>query len=334
MLTRIALDAMGGDNAPDVVLEGAVLAARELKEGNIVLLVGPENIIKAGLEKYDDIASLPIEIMHAPEVVGMAEKPAAALKGKPKSSIHVGIEAVKSGYAQAFTSAGNTGAIMAVSQFRLGRIKGVARPTLASYYPTVKGFCILMDVGANVDCKPEHLVQFAQMGSVYASKVMGIKNPVIGLMNVGEEPGKGNAQAKEVSKALHEVENINFKGNIEGFDILPHNADVVVCDGFVGNILLKFGESLTHALGNLAGQVLTDQKRSPADQKAVMEVLGGIGARFNADNYGGAPLLGVKGNVTIGHGASSSLAIKQSVLGAIDMIENKIVSSIEETLSV
>ncbi|HYE57466.1 MAG TPA: phosphate acyltransferase, partial [Rhodothermales bacterium] len=193
MSVTVAVDAMGGDAAPGVVVEGAVAAARS---GTVrVALVGPEEVVKAELARHDT-AGLPLEVVHAPDVIEMGESPVLAVRGKPGSSVHVGLGLHRSGQAEALVSAGNTGAVMAASIFVLGRAPGVARPTLPGIYPTVKGRCLLLDVGSNVDCRPEHLVQFARMGAVYASRVMGISDPTVGLLNIGEEPGKGNEQAK------------------------------------------------------------------------------------------------------------------------------------------
>ena len=331
MPIRIALDAMGGDDAPAAVIDGVVAALRETGDRAQVLLVGPEATVRAELDRHD-ADGLPLDVLDAPEVIGMDEAPAAALKQKTRSSIHVGMGAHKAGRVDAFASAGNTGAVMAAALFILGRMEGVARPSLPGYFPTTEGLCIVMDVGANVDCKPEHLVQFARMGSVYVERVMRRAQPSVGLLNVGEEPGKGNEAVKATFKELEEAADLNFRGNVEGRDVLEHAADVVVCDGFVGNILLKFGESLTTAVARMIGAEMHRQQLSADEQALVGRVLGGVQRRFDYETYGGAPLLGVNGTVVIGHGSSSARAFKQMVLSTIDLVERDVTGSIASAL--
>ena len=331
MPIRIALDAMGGDDAPSAVIEGAVAALREARDRAEVLLFGPEATVRSELDRHDT-DGLPIGVVDAPEVIAMDESPSSALKRKPNSSIHLGLGAHKAGRVDGFASAGNTGAVMAASLFILGRMAGVARPSLPGYFPTTSGLCIVMDVGANVDCKPEHLVQFAQMGSVYVERVMNRTEPSVGLLNVGEEPGKGNEAVKAAYQALEETPSLNFRGNVEGRDVLDHAADVVVCDGFVGNILLKFGESLTTAVARMIGAEMQRQQLSPDEQALVGRVLGGVQRRFDYETYGGTPLLGVDGTVVIGHGSSSARAFKQMVLSTIDLVERDVTGSIASAL--
>ncbi len=314
-MNTVAVDAMGGDAAPAVVVDGAVVAAQ--KGGLRILLVGTEPLLRAHLARHaaagTDVAALPIEIVHADEVVGMGDAPGAAVKGKPKSSIHVGLGLHRDGRADAFVSAGNTGAVMAVSLVLLGRARGVARPTLAGFYPTIKGRCLLVDVGSNVDCKPEHLVQFARMGSTYLERVGHVAAPTVGLMNVGEEPGKGNEQAKETFELLSQTPGITFIGNIEGRDMMMHAADVVVTDGFVGNVLLKLGESLTVVIPELVRQAMHRLSMGEVERAAAARVFDEMKTPFDYQSVGGAPLLGVAGSVLIGHGSSSAVAVTRMI---------------------
>jgi glycerol-3-phosphate acyltransferase PlsX len=323
---------MGGDDAPAVVLEGSIQAAQKAGDRIELLLFGPEDVLREGLAKHDT-DGLPIRIVDAPEVIGMAESPVSAVKSKQRSSIHLGLGAHKQGHADAFVSAGNTGAVMAAALFILGRLPGVSRPTLMGYFPTTKGMCYLVDVGSNVDCKPEHLVQFAHMGSIYAQRVMKVDRPVIGLLNVGEEPGKGNEQVKETFDLLQQEGGLNFRGNIEGRDVLHHAADVVVCDGFVGNALLKFGESVPTAFTQMLRDEMQAQQLGPEQQQTIARVLGGVRERFNPDGYGGAPLLGIDGNVRIGHGSATPRAIEQMILAAADSVEHELRRHLAEAFS-
>jgi glycerol-3-phosphate acyltransferase PlsX len=330
MSIRIAVDAMGGDDAPDSVVEGVVRAVRESDERLRILLVGKEDELR---ERYEVLSSdLPIEIVHAPQVIGMDEPPAVAVKRKPESSIHTGLALHASGRANAFVSAGNTGAVMAASLFILGRVSGVQRPTLIGYYPTVRGTCIVLDVGANVDCKPEHLLQFAEMGSVYAKWFLQRPDPTVALLNIGEEPGKGNELSKDAYPLLEKSRTVRFLGNIEGRDIMQHAADVVVCDGFVGNIILKLGESVASVLPRLISDEMKRQEISERDQQMIARVVGGVRSAFDYEEYGGTPLLGINGTVMIGHGGSSPRAIRQLVMVAAQMAEANLSGSIAEAL--
>jgi len=230
--------------------------------------------------------------------------------------LHVGATLLSTGKVDAFASAGNTGAVMAIAYHVLGRIEGVLRPTVVGTFPSTKGNVVVLDVGTNVDCKADHLHQFAIMGSTYAHHVLGIERPSVGLLNVGEEPGKGNALTKEAYSVLAGDDEINFVGNLEGRDILAHAADVVVCDGFVGNVILKFGESVASALPHMLGGEMKRLKLNEADQEVVARVLSGVKRRFDYEQHGGAPMLGVKGNVVLGHGGSTAVAIENMVLAA------------------
>ena len=333
---------MGGDHAPAVVVEGAVRAARERPGQLRVLLFGPEAELRRALDAHA-AADLPIEVVDAPEVIGMAESPTAALKGKPASSIHRGLGAHKAGRADAFVSAGNTGAVMAAALRVCGRLPGVLRPSLPGYFPTTHGTCVVLDVGANVDCKPEHLVQFAQMGRIFASVAFHTPDPSVALVNVGEEPGKGTEAVKDAFERLGALAEqgdgetaggLRFTGNIEGRDLFRHGADVAVCDGFVGNVLLKLGESLTTVLPELIRREIERQGLSPDEAATVGRVLRGVMAPFDYENHGGAPLLGIDGTVLIGHGGSSARAIEQLIYSAAELAEERVTARIAEALAI
>ena len=326
---RIAIDAMGGDNAPAVVIEGAVQALQRASVPLHAVLFGREEAIQAELAAHDDLDEQQVTVVHAPEEIGMSEAPSSSVKNKTRSSIHLGLQAHKKGEVDAFVSAGNTGAIMGASLFILGRIPGVKRPTVIGFFPTRKGSCIVSDLGTNVDCKPTHLVQFAQMGAIYARYVYDRADPSVGLLNIGEEPGKGNEQSKATYELLQQADTINFGGNIEGSDIFHHAADVVICDGFVGNILLKFGESLIDVLTTATRNEIKRQELPAEQQQVVKGVLGQVIEGFDAEERGGAPLLGVDGHVLIGHGESSVRAIRQMILSAVDVAQEGIVRPIK-----
>lgn len=305
---------MGGDAAPGVVVEGAVQALRESDGDLQVLLVGQEASVRAELGRHE-ADGLPLQVVDAPEVIGMGEAPATALKAKPRSSIHIGLGAHRQGAADAFVSAGNTGAVMAAALFILGRLPGVARPALPGFFPATTGQTVLLvDVGANVDVRPEHLVQFGLMGQIYVERVLERENARVGLLNVGEEPGKGDELAKAAYPLLERAEGLRFIGNVEGRDVMHHAADVVVCDGFVGNVLLKFGESVTTVLPALIRAEVEALGLGGGETGPLLKrVLGSVMRRFSYEEFGGAPLLGVDGSVLIGHGGSSPRAIAQMI---------------------
>lgn len=333
MAIRIAVDAMGGDAAPAVTVDGAVRAARLHPSRLQVLLVGIEEAVRSELKKHD-ADGLAIEVIHAPEVIGMGEAPAAAVKTKQRSSIHVGLGAHKQGHADAFVSAGNTGAVMAGALFILGRLPNVARPAVIGFFPTPESYSIVLDIGTNVDCKPEHLAQFARMGAIYAEHVAGRPTPTVGLINIGEEPGKGNEQAKAAYQLLQEESGIHFVGNVEGRDILHHAADVVVCDGFVGNVMLKLGEGMATALVEMVRREMAAQRLSDSEMALVGRVLGAVKRRFDYEEYGGATLLGVDGNVLIGHGGSTPTAIQRMIEMAANVVEHGVRNSIAAAFGV
>jgi len=331
MTARIALDAMGGDRGPAVNIEGAVAAAREL--GLTILLVGNEEDLGRSLRRHST-NGLGITICHAPETVGMDESPSAALRKKKHSSIRVGLELVKKGEADAFISAGNTGAVMATAMITLGSLPGVERPAIALIVPTLRGQSILLDAGANADCKPRHLLQFAIMGDVYARQVMGKKSPTVGLLSIGEEESKGNELTREAFKELEEERSLNFTGNVEGREVFSGAADVIVCDGFTGNIALKISESAAEFFTVLLKEEL---------EKGLVGKLGALltrGAfrrfkkRVDYTEYGGAPLLGVGGICIISHGRSTAKAIKNAIRVAAECVENGVIEHIREGIAV
>ena len=331
MTTRVALDAMGGDRGPVVNIEGAVAAAREL--GLSVLLVGNEEELSRSLRRHST-NGLGITICHAPETVGMNESPSAALRKKKHSSIRVGLELVKRGEADAFISAGNTGAVMATAMVTLGSLPGVERPAIALIVPTLRGQSILLDAGANADCKPRHLLQFAIMGDIYARQVMGKKSPTVGLLSIGEEESKGNELTREAFKELEEERSLNFTGNVEGREVFSGAADVIVCDGFTGNIALKISESAAEFFTVLLKEEL---------EKGLVGKLGALltrGAfrrfkkRVDYTEYGGAPLLGVGGMCIIGHGRSTAKAIKNAIRVAAECVENNVIEHIRKGIAV
>jgi len=327
MATCIAVDAMGGDDAPEAVVEGAIRAIRHADASVEVILFGPEDVVRETVEAHDDVPD-GLHISDAPDVIGMGESPATAVKRKRNSSIHRGLGTVKQGGAHAFISAGNTGAVMAASMFILGRVEGVERPSIAGYFPNLKGSSLVLDVGSNVDCKPVHLEQFARMGTVFASEVMKIDEPSVGLLNIGEEPGKGNEQAKAAYERLVEADGIHFKGNVEGSDLLFYAADIILCDGFVGNILMKFGETMTTVLTDMTSQEMDRQGLGPDEQALVARVLGEVKKGFDPEDRGGAPLLGVDGNVLIGHGSSSPVTIEQLIHSAVELADENVPGAI------
>ena len=334
MPVRVAVDAMGGDHAPSVVIEGVLEATAEAGDRLAVLLVGRQAEVEAELDRAGGDRQR-IRVVDAPQVIGMGESPTTALKAKPQSSIHVGVGAVKQGKADAFASAGNTGAVMAAALFGLGRLPGVLRPALPGYLPTTSGTCVVLDVGANVEVRPEHLVQFARMGAVFGEFFLQTDTPTVGLINVGEEPGKGTDTVKEAYAtlaALGERGSLNFVGNIEGRDILQHGADVCVCDGFVGNVVLKLAESVATILPQMVKTEIGRQQLGAEPAQTVGGVLKGMLAPFDYQAFGGVPMLGIDGIVTIGHGGSSARAVKQMVLGTAGLVEQNLTARIARAL--
>jgi glycerol-3-phosphate acyltransferase PlsX len=334
---RIAVDAMGGDFAPASVVQGSLEAVRHRPEGLHVILVGPEDLIRGELEKLTGGGKFSwndglISLLHAPDIIDMHDSPTAALKAKKKSSIAVGLRQVHEGNAAAFVSAGNTGAVLSASTLILGRLPNVSRPTIGALIPTAKNPCLLVDAGANVDCKPRHLYEFGVMGSIYAGTMLGIPNPSIGLLNIGEEDSKGNTAAQEAYR-LFSGGQLRFVGNIEGRDVLSGNCDVIVCDGFVGNILMKFGESVP---GFLKSRFTQLAKKSVAHLLVALlarNSLRSVMKDLDYQEHGGVPVLGVQGVSIIGHGRSTPKAIMNMIFRAEDMAIRKVHQQIEESLS-
>ncbi|MCJ7856841.1 phosphate acyltransferase PlsX [Lachnospiraceae bacterium NSJ-143] len=324
---KIAVDAMGGDNAPFEIVKGAVEASAEF--GSNITLVGPEDKIIAELNKYAYDKSK-ISIVNAAEVITTDESPTNAIRRKKDSSIVVGLNLVKSGEAAAFVSAGSTGAVLTGGTFIIGRIKGIERPALGTCLPTTNGFTFLIDSGANVDCKASYLVQFAKMASVYVENVMGIVNPRVGLINIGAEKEKGNSLTKEVYELLEES-NLNFVGNIEPRDIPFGLADILVCDGFAGNTVLKFAEGLSSALlGIIKNEITSGFYKVPS--AFLIKPFKNIKKRFDSEEVGGAPFLGLKSLVVKAHGSSKAKGIKNAIKQCEIFVENDIVLKIEEKL--
>ncbi|MFA5104230.1 MAG: phosphate acyltransferase PlsX [Candidatus Margulisiibacteriota bacterium] len=323
-MIRIAVDAMGGDHAPEEVVKGA---EAYLKENDVtLLLVGNKDRI--GRLKKDPR----IEIVHCDEVIGMNESPVSAVKQKKNASINVAIELVMNKRADAVVSAGNTGAIMASALFKLGRIEGIERPAIATIFPNVHGGeFLLLDMGANVDCRPKHLEQFAQMGSVYAEHAMHIKNPRVGLLNIGAEIEKGNELTQE-SYPLIKEKNLNFIGNVEGGDIFTGKVDVVVCDGFVGNIVLKISESLSTLLFTLLKDEIKKDLMSKAGALLLKPAFRNFRKRIDYDEHGAAPLLGIDGIVFKAHGRARAKAIKSAIGVCVEAAKEDVVKSIRERI--
>src|SRR5213594_1393939 len=300
---------MGGDHGPAVIVEGAADAVREF--GASVILVGNRDAIERELARLN-AGNLGLEIRHASQVVEMAESPSQALRRKRDSSLRIAAELVRDGKASAFVSAGNTGAAMAISMFVIGVLRGVDRPAIAAVLPNLKKFTVLLDVGANVDPKPWHMFQFAVMGNVYARDILGLESPRVGLLSVGEEEGKGNELTKEAYEQLKES-SLNFVGNVEGRDIYNGRCDVVVTDGFTGNVALKISESLADMLGSMIKEELMRDARSKLGAKLAMPAFERFRRRIDYTEMGGAPLLGIDGAAIICHGASPVKAIKNAV---------------------
>ena len=330
-MIKIAVDAMGGDNAPSEIVKGAVEAVSE-RPDITVCLTGQEDIIKKELEKYT-YKKEQIEIVPASEVIETGEPPVNAIRKKKDSSIVVGMNLVKRGEADGFVSAGSSGAILVGGQVIVGRIKGVERPPLAPLIPTEKGFSLLIDCGANVDARPSHLVQFAQMGSIYMEHVMGVKRPRVAIVNIGAEEEKGNALVKETFPLLKECPGINFIGSIEAREIPHGGADVIVCEAFVGNVILKLYEGVGATMISLIKKGMMSSLRSKIGALLIKPALKSTLKSFDASQYGGAPLLGLKGLVVKTHGSSKANEVKNSIIQCIAFKEQAISEKIGQCLS-
>ena len=329
-LTSIALDAMGGDNAPAEIVKGAVEAI-EKEPSMKVFLVGVQEAVEKELIKYQYNKSQ-IEVVNASEVIETAEPPVNAIRKKKDSSMVVGMKMVKEGKADAFVSAGSSGAILVGGQVIVGRIKGVERPPLAPLIPTENGVTLLIDCGANVDARPSHLVQFAKMGSIYMENVLGVKNPKVGIVNIGAEEEKGNALVKETFPLLKEEKDINFIGSVEAREIPHGQADVVVCEAFAGNIILKLYEGVGAVLVEKIKSGMMSSLRSKIGALLVKPALKQTLKAFDASEYGGAPLLGLNGLVVKTHGSSKSKEVCNTLLQCVTFKKQKINEKIKESI--
>ena len=327
---RIVVDGMGSDNHPNADVQGAVDAAREF--GDTIILVGDEAQLNAELEKLDT-SGLSLEVKHASQAINMTDKPSQIIKGKPDSSMHVGINLVKSGAADAFVSAGHTGAILGIAMLRkvgLGRIAGIKRPAMGAIFPT-KERPLLIDNGTNPDCKPEYMLQFGIMGSLYVERVLGTKNPRVALISNGEEEGKGNELVKKAIPLLANS-HLNYIGNIEPKEFLAGEADVGVVDGFTGNLIMKTAESIASYMSVLIRDEMMSNPLTILGGLLTRPVFKRIRGYLNSDEVGGVPLLGVNGVVVIAHGRSNAYAIKQAIGQARMVVENNVVQAITEGL--
>lgn len=328
---RIVLDAMGSDHAPGVDVEGAVRAARRF--GEEIILVGHEEQIERQLARYET-EGLPLSVVQASQVIEMGEHPSQAVKSKPDSSMVVGMKLVHDGQADAFVSAGNSGGIMAaalIGEGRVGRIEGILRPALATLIPTMDSPCLMLDIGVNADCRPEWLVQFALMGSVYAQKLLGVERPKVALLANGEEETKGNAIVQQAHQMLKGL-TLNFVGNAEGKDLTRGIAHVIVCDGFAGNVALKTAEGVAAMLSTLLRDEITANPLRRLGGLLVKPALRAVARKLDYREYGGACLLGVNGVVIIAHGRSDALAIENAIRVAIEGVRTRLVETIRQDI--
>jgi phosphate acyltransferase len=314
---RIAIDAMGGDDGPGTIVDGSLVAARHLQIG--LLLAGDRTLIERELARHPGAGGLDLEILDTPEHVEMAEQASTALRRKPRASIRVAAEAVRDGRASAMFSAGHTGASLMAAVSTLGRLPGIDRPALATVIPTRNAPAVMLDSGASVECRPQHLVQFALLGSAYARVVLGRPQPRVGLLSVGEEEGKGNELTREAHQLLKSAP-INFVGNIEGRDVYAGETDVIVCDGFTGNVTLKISEGLVETVSALLHAELQSTFGSQIGYLMSAQAFRRFRKRLDYSEYGGAPLLGVNGICIVGHGRSSSKAVRNAVTMAARVV--------------
>ena len=324
---RIAVDAMGGDHAPREIVRGAVQYASS--SADEVILVGDVPRLERELAALDGARPPTIRLVDAPDVIGMGEHPATALRSKRRASIVVATDLVRDGQADAVVSAGSTGATMAAAVFRLGRIEGIDRPALPAHMLTATGPVMLLDVGANVDSDPEHLVQFAAMGAIFAEHVLGVAHPRIGLLNIGEEAEKGDDLARAAHAKLAELD-LQFVGNVEAHDMIAHRADVVVCDGFVGNVVIKFFEGITSFIFRALREDLQQGPIAPIALLALKPGFDRMKARFDYERYGGAPLLGVRGVSIVTHGRAKSRMVENAIRVASESAHARVPDLIAE----
>lgn len=332
---NIVLDAMGGDYAPEVTVAGAVAAARELKVA--VTLAGRETVIRKELAKHDT-TGLDLPVLPAEEIIAMDDKPSKVVRGKPQSSMHVGMALVKAGKADAFVTCGNTGGALAIALVQLGRIKvdgqrRIHRPTLATVFPTRSGICFFMDTGANTDWKPVYLQQFAVMGSIYAEHVLGMPNPRVGIVSIGEEEGKGNIAVREAYDLIQDTPDINFIGNVEGKDIPAGLADVVVTDGFTGNVIIKLAEGVAKLIVDTLREEITSRTLAKVGALLAKDALRAVGQKLDYAEYGGAVLLGLNHICIIGHGRSNARAVRSAIKVAYDAVTADVVNQIRTGLA-
>ena len=329
-MTTIAVDAMGGDHAPRAEVEGALLAARDL--GVRILLVGIEERVKQELARHRT-RNLPIEVVNATEVITMSDSPSQAFRRKKDSSVHVAAKLVKDGAAQALVSAGNTGAVMTVARFVLGTLAAVDRPALAAAFPNAKEkLTVILDVGANVDSKPEQIEQFAVMGEIYFRSIFGTRRPRVALLSIGEEEMKGNELTREAAARLKQLP-MNFVGNVEGRDVFKGDVDVIVCDGFIGNIALKISEGLVEHVGGMLKKAIKSSIASQVGYVLSKQAFDSFRKRTDSSETGGAPLLGVRGITIIGHGRSNAVAVKNAIRVASELHRTRLNEKIEQELS-
>ena len=329
-MITIALDAMGGDNAPRAEVEGAVLAARELDVR--VVLVGIEATVRQELARHR-AKGLPIDVANATEVIAMTDSPSQAFRRKKDSSVHVAARLVRDGKADGLVSAGNTGAVMTTVRFILGTLAAVDRPALAAPFPTSKGtVTVIIDVGANVDSKPEQIEQFAVMGEIYYRAIFGTKRPRVALLSIGEEEMKGNELTREAANLLKQT-TLNFTGNVEGRDVFNGDVDVIVCDGFIGNVALKISEGVVLHITGLLKTALTSSLSAKAGYVLARKAFKEFRKKIDYSEYGGAPLLGVRGTAVIGHGSSNPNAIKNAIRVAAELCRSKVNEKIDRELA-
>jgi glycerol-3-phosphate acyltransferase PlsX len=329
-MTTIAIDAMGGDHAPRAEVEGAILAAREF--GVHILLVGIESTLKQELSRHRS-RNLPIEIVAATDVITMSDSPSQAFRRKKESSMHVAARLVRDRKAEAMVSAGNTGAVMTVARFVIGTLPSVDRPALAAAFPNMKDkITVILDVGANVDSKPEQLRQFAVMGEIYFRAIWGVKHPRVALLSIGEEEMKGNELTREASNLLKQS-SLNFVGNVEGRDVFRGNVDVIVCDGFIGNVALKISEGLVEHVQGMLKKAIKSSLKSQIGYALSKQAFDDFRKRTDSSETGGAPLLGVRGITIIAHGRSNPNAIKNAIRVASELCRARVNQKIDQELS-
>lgn len=326
---KIVVDGMGGDNAPVEIVKGTIDAVNEFNIDAII--VGKEDIIYRELEKYNYPKDR-VEVLNAEDIITNEEDPALAIRRKKDSSLVVGCKALSDGMGDGFISAGSTGALLAGGLFIVKRIKGIERAALTSTYPTLDGVSLLVDAGANVDCKAEYLQQFGIMGSIYMEKVMGVKDPKVGLVNIGVEVGKGNQASKEAYELLNSAD-INFIGNIEGRTLPQGEVDVIVADGFVGNVILKLTEGFAMTMLDHLKEIFMENLRSKTGAMLVKPGLKSLKSKMDYREYGGAPLLGTKKPIVKAHGSSDALAVKNAIRQLINFIEKDVINIIEENIN-